>query len=318
MISQLIKKVLMVIPKLIVVSLILFFLINVLPGDAAMGMVADDASPEYYLELKEKMGLDKPAWQRYLEWLTGMLKGDFGKSFLSGTPVSQIISNRLPCTLELTLLSIIISIFIAVPVGILSAVKRNSPLDVGTSILSMIGVAMPSFWLGMLLIILFSLKLKWLPASGFVPISKGILLNLKKMILPSVAVGIAFTATVMRQTRSALLEVLGQDYVLTAHAKGLKEKVVIWKHALRNALIPVVTVVSMQIGRLIGGVIVTETVFVLPGMGNAISDAILSRDYPVVMGMIMVVASVVIFINMFVDILYLFIDPRISHNNKKG
>ncbi len=318
MIAQILKKILMVIPKLLVVSIILFILINVLPGDAAMGMVADDASPEYYLELKAKMGLDRPAVVRYFEWLVGMLHGDFGTSFISGLPVSEIIGQRLPCTLELTILAIIISIIIAIPIGILSAVKRNSPLDVGTSILSMIGVAMPSFWLGMLLIILFSLKLRLLPASGYVAPSKNILENLRKMIMPALAVGIAFTATVMRQTRSALLEVLGQDYVLTARAKGLKEKVVIWKHTLRNALIPVITVISMQIGRLIGGVIVTETVFVLPGMGNAIADAILSRDYPVVMGMIMVVASVVIFINMFVDVIYIFIDPRISHGSKRS
>jgi len=317
MIAQVIKKILAVIPKLLAISIILFFLINVLPGDAAMGMLSDDSSYEYYMQLKEKMGLDRPAVERYLDWLSGMLKGDFGKSLISGQPVAQRIAQRFPCTIELTVLAIIISMLIALPAGILSAVKRNSPLDVSSSIMSMVGVAVPSFWLGMLLIILFSLKLKWLPASGYVAISKGLFANLQKMILPAIAVGIAFTATVMRQTRSAMLEVLGKDYVLTARAKGLKERIVVWKHALRNALIPVITVISMQIGRLIGGVIVTETVFVLPGMGNAIADAILSRDYPVVMGMIMVVASIVVFINLFVDILYIFIDPRISHKRNR-
>ncbi len=317
MIAQVIKKILAVIPKLLAISIILFFLINVLPGDAAMGMLSDDSSYEYYMQLKEKMGLDRPAVERYLDWLSGMLKGDFGKSLISGQPVAQRIAQRFPYTIELTVLAIIISMLIALPAGILSAVKRNSPLDVSSSIMSMVGVAVPSFWLGMLLIILFSLKLKWLPASGYVAISKGLFANLQKMILPAIAVGIAFTATVMRQTRSAMLEVLGKDYVLTARAKGLKERIVVWKHALRNALIPVITVISMQIGRLIGGVIVTETVFVLPGMGNAIADAILSRDYPVVMGMIMVVASIVVFINLFVDILYIFIDPRISHKRNR-
>lgn len=318
MIAQIVRKILATIPKLLAISIILFFLVNVLPGDAATGMLPEDASYDYYLQLQQKMGLDRPAVERYFDWLFNMLKGDFGKSLISGQPVAQRISQRLPCTLELTLLAIIISLLIALPAGIIAAVKRNSPLDVSTSIFAMIGVAAPSFWLGMLLIILFSLKLKWLPASGFVPLSKGLLANLQRMILPAIAVGIAFAATVMRQTRSAMLEVLGKDYVLTARAKGLREHLVVWKHALRNALIPVITVISMQIGRLIGGVIVTETVFVLPGMGNAIADAILSRDYPVVMGMIMVVASIIVFINLIVDILYIFIDPRISHNRVRG
>ena len=163
----------------------------------------------------------------------------------------------------------------------------------------------------------FSLKLRWLPASGYVSPSLDLADNLHRMLLPAIAVGVAFTATVMRQTRSALLEVLNQDYMLTAHAKGLCERIVVWKHALRNALIPVITVISMQIGRLIGGVIVTETVFVLPGMGSAISEAILSRDYPIVMGLILVVASIVVLINMVVDVLYIFIDPRISHKSRR-
>ncbi|MBQ6480998.1 MAG: ABC transporter permease [Anaerolineaceae bacterium] len=317
MISQIVKKIIMTLPKLLVISIILFFLINILPGNAAMSMIADDSSADYYIQLQEKMGLNRPAAVRYWEWLTGMLHGDFGNSLINGQPVAERILQRLPCTLELTFLAIIISVLIAIPAGIISAVKRNSLLDISASIFSMVGVAMPSFWLGMLLIILFSLKLRLLPASGFVSISKGgLVANLRNLILPAVAVGVAFTATVMRQTRSALLEVLGQDYVLTAQAKGLKDRVVIWKHALRNALIPVITVISMQIGRLIGGVIVVESVFVLPGMGNAIADAIKARDYPIAMGMIMIVATSVVFINLLVDILYVFIDPRITHGKR--
>lgn len=313
MIAQIIKRILMVIPKLLAVSIILFFLINILPGDAATGMISNDTSVEYYEQLRKDMGLDRPAVVRYLSWVGGILKGDMGKSLINNQSVAERIAQRLPVTLELTFLAIIVSIVIAVPVGILSAVKRNSTVDVGASIFSMLGVAMPSFWLGMLLIMLFSLHLRILPASGYTPPSQSLLDNLRRMILPAISVGIGFTATVMRQTRSALLEVLGQDYVLTARAKGLRERIVIWKHALRNALVPVITVISMQIGRLIGGVIVIESVFVLPGMGSAISDAILSRDYPVVMGFILVVASVVVFVNMIVDVLYIFIDPRISH-----
>lgn len=316
MIPHIIKKLLSIIPTLLIVSMILFFLINVLPGDAALGMMSDDASPEYVEQLRAQMGLDKPALVRYGSWVWAMLNGDMGESLLSGQKVSERISQRLPVTLELTFLAMIVSVVVAVPSGIISAVRRNGPLDIGASVFSMIGVAMPSFWLGMLLIMLFSLHLGWLPASGYVPPSRDLAGNLQKMILPAVAVGVAFAATVMRQTRSALLEVLGQDYVMTARAKGLRERVVLWKHALRNALIPVITVISMQIGRLIGGVIVTETVFVLPGMGNAISSAILARDYPVVMGLIMVVAFVVIITNTLVDVLYIIVDPRISHNTK--
>lgn len=316
MIAQVIKRILSIVPKLIIISVILFFLINVLPGDAAMGMVADDASANYYEQLRVSMGLDKSAVTRYFEWIGGILRGNLGKSLINGQPVSQRIAQRLPVTMELTFLAMIVSVLVALPIGILSAVKRNSAMDVGASIFSMIGVAMPSFWLGMLMIMLFCLKLRLLPASGYVAPADDLGKNLQRMILPAVAVGISFAATVMRQTRSALLEVLGQDYVLTARAKGLRERIVIWKHALRNALIPVITVISMQIGRLIGGVIVTEAVFVLPGMGSAISDAILSRDYPMVMGLILVVATIVVLINLIVDVLYIFIDPRISHKSK--
>lgn len=317
MIAQVIKRILSVIPKLLAVSIILFFLINILPGDAAMSFISEESSQEYYEQLREEMGLDKPIIERYFNWLFDMLHGDMGNSLISSESVAKRISQRLPVTLELIFLSMIVSVIVAVPAGIISAVKRNSALDVGASFFSIIGVAMPSFWLGMLLIMLFSLTLKVLPASGFTPVAKGLGENLRRMILPAVAVGVAFAATVMRQTRSAMLEVLGQDYVTTARAKGLRETIVIAKHALRNALIPVITVISMQIGRLFGGVIVTETVFVLPGMGTAIQDAILSRDYPMVMGLIMVVACVVVFINMFVDVLYIFIDPRISHKSKR-
>lgn len=316
MFAQIARRVLSIIPKLLVVSVILFILINVLPGDAAMGVVPEDASYEYYLQLREDMGLDRPAVTRYLEWVGGILRGDFGKSLLDHQPVIERIKQRFPVTMELTFLAIIVSIVIAVPLGVISAVKRNSALDVGTSILSMIGVAVPSFWLGMLLVIFFCQVCKILPASGYIKPSKDLIENLQRMILPAISVGIGFTATVMRQTRSALLEVLNMDYILTARAKGLREKLVIWKHALRNALVPVVTVIGMQIGKLIGGVIVTESVFVLPGMGTAISSAILSRDYPVVMGFILVVAAMVVVVNMVVDVLYIFIDPRISKGEK--
>lgn len=316
MASMIAKKLLSIIPLLLLVSIILFVLINLLPGDAAMGMVTEGASEDYINRIRAEMGLDQPPVTRYFKWLGNILRGDFGKSLISNQQVSVKLAQRLPVTLEITLVAILISLVIAVPLGILSAVRRGSVFDMLGSFVSMLGIAMPSFWMGMLMVLLFSVTLNLLPASGFVPFAKDPIGNLRSIIMPAICIGVPFAATVMRQTRSALLEVMEQDYVTTAYAKGLKGRVVIWKHALRNALIPVVTVVTMQIGRLIGGAVVTETVFALPGVGREIVDAILSRDYPVVMGMILVVAALVVVTNALVDVLYILIDPRISTSSK--
>ncbi len=313
---MILKKVLSIIPLLLLVSVILFVLINLLPGDAAMGMVTEGASEDYVNRVRAEMGLDKPPVTRYFDWLIGIFRGDLGKSLISNQLVSVKIAQRLPVTLEITFVAMVISILIAVPLGILSAVRRGSIFDTIGSFVSMLGIAVPPFWLGMLLVLLFSVTLNALPASGFVSFAQDPLQNLRCVIMPAASIGVAFAATVMRQTRSALLEVMQQDYVTTAYAKGLKGRVVIWKHALRNALIPVVTVITMQIGRLIGGAVVTETVFALPGIGREIVDAILSRDYPVVMGMILVVAALVVVTNTLVDVLYILIDPRISTASK--
>lgn len=316
MIAHIVKKILAAIPILILVSIILFFLMNILPGDAAAGIANVDAGEEYVEQLREKMGLNRPVVVRYFDWVLSMLRGDFGTSLISGQSVMEKIQIRFPVTLEITLLAMIVSLLIALPAGIISAVRRNSPLDMAASVLSMIGVALPPFWLGMLLILVFSIILGWLPASGYVPFFKDPLQNLVRMVMPAVSIGAAFAATVMRQTRSSLLEVLDQDFIVTAKAKGLKSSAIIWNHALRNALIPVVTVIAMQVGRMLGGVVVCETVFAIPGIGREIVDGILSRDYPVVMGLIMSVATIVVLINTFIDIVYVIIDPRISHNSK--
>lgn len=308
-----VKKLLAMVPILFVVSVMLFVLVNVLPGDAAMGAATENTSQAYIERLRDEMGLNKPIAARYLDWVSGLLRGDMGKSLLTGRPVAQILVQRLPATVELTILAMTIAILVGMPAGVVSAVKRNSPLDVLTSIGAMVGAATPSFLLGIILILVFSLELGLLPASGYASLSKGLWPNLRTMILPALSVGVAFSATIMRQTRSALLEVLNQDYVMTARAKGLSESKTIVKHALRNSLIPVITVLAMQIGRLIGGAVVTESVFVLPGVGREIVDAILSRDFPVVMGLIMFVTAGVILINTLVDIVYIVLDPRISH-----
>ena len=310
--AKIIKKLLMMIPIVIMVSIILFLLLKALPGDAAMvagGEFAADADIE---AAREAMGLNKPLYVQYLDWLWGILHGDFGVSLLTGSPIVDKIVQRFPATMELAILSMIFAILIAVPLGIVSAVYRNSVWDTLSSILSVIGIAMPSFWLGMLLIILFALTLGWLPASGYTPFFEDPLKSLRYMILPAFSIGASFAATTMRQTRNALLEVLDQDYMMTAKAKGLPGHIIIWKHALRNALIPVVTVVAMQTGKLFGGAVIAETVFVIPGLGSEIVGSIMKRDFPTTMAMIMIVAVIVIFINTFIDILYGFIDPRVG------
>lgn len=318
MVSNIIKKLLSIIPLLLVISIVLFILINALPGDATMSLIGETADEEYVAQLREKMGLDKPVLLRYFSWLGDILHGDMGESLISSETVSEKIQMRLPITMEITLVSMLISVLIALPLGVLSAVKRGSWADTCGSVVSMLGVAMPSFWLGLLLVMYFAVNKGWLPASGFVSFSQDPVKNIRCIILPCLSIGFGFAATVMRQTRSSLLEVLQQDYIMTAQAKGLRERGVIWKHAMRNALIPVLTVTAMQVGRLIGGAVVTEAVFAIPGMGSAIVSSILNRDYPVAMGMIMVVATIVVLINTFVDVLYILIDPRVSIKSAKG
>ena len=318
MLFSILKKILTAIPVLLVVSIVLFLLLNVMPGDAADSMSTMDATADEVEALRESLGLHDPMYIQYLRWLKNVLKGDFGISFLNGASVTEKIVTRLPVTLELTLLAMLIAVAIALPMGVLSATHRNSAIDAIASFISMIGVAVPHFWLAMMLIIIFSVNLHWLPASGFTPISQGLGKNLIKMIMPAFSVGLGFAATVMRQTRSNMIDVLGTDYISTAKAKGMSKSVVVWKHGVRNALIPVITVIGMQTGRLFGGAIVVETLFGLPGIGTAIVQSIFSRDYQMTMGCVMMVAVIIILINTIVDILYVIIDPRVRTTRKSG
>ena len=314
MVGKKIKKLLMMIPIILVVSIILFFLLKALPGDAALMRGGETMAQEDIEILRESMGLNDPLYVQYFRWLGGMLKGDFGVSFMTGSSISDKIAQRLPATMELALLATFFAILIGLPLGIVSAVYRNSPLDYTTSVFSVAGISIPGFWLSMLLIMLLSLKLGWLPSSGYVPFFEDPLKSMKLMIMPAIGIGASLAGTITRQTRNAVLEVLDQDYMMTAKAKGLPGHVMIWKHALRNALIPVVTVVAMQIGKLFGGAVISETLFLIPGLGSEIVNSIMARDYPVTMGMIMVVAVIIIFINTFIDIIYGFIDPRVGRS----
>lgn len=316
MIVSILKKIAMVVPILIIVSALLFVLLDLLPGDAADAQASLDATAEEVAALRERLGLNRSVIERYGDWLLSVCQGDFGESFINGASVSEKIAQRLPVTLELTMLSMFIAILTAIPLAVLAATHRNGWIDTLSSMLSTVGLSAPHFWLGMLMVLLFSVRLGWLPTSGYVPIRTDLGENLVHMLMPAFTIGFSFSATIMRQTRSAVLDVLNQEYICTAKAKGLPGNKIVWKHAFKNALIPVVTVLGMQMGRLFGGAVVMETLFAIPGLGRAIVDSIFSRDYQVTLGCIMVVAILIIIINTAVDILYVIIDPRISHGAK--
>ena len=317
MLSSILRKIILTIPLLLLVSIIMFTVINMLPGNAAMVMLADiGGSVEQLQDLEAELGLDQPVYVQYLNWLKGFLQGNLGKSILTSQPVIKRIQERLPVTLELILFSLGLAIIIGIPSGILCAVKRNKPIDYILSTISMIGVGMPQFWLGILFVLLFSVKLGLLPASGFTKFSVDAAKNLKVMLMPSVTLALSLAAPITRQTRSAMLDTLNQDYILTAKAKGQSSARIYMVHALRNALVPVITAITSQINSMIGGVFVIETLFLLPGMGKSMVDAIFQRDYPIVMGIAMVVVICIVIINLLTDIAYIFIDPRISLDKK--
>ena len=317
MLNSILRKILLTIPLLLLVSIIMFTVINMLPGNAAMVMLADiGGSVEQLQDLEAELGLDQPVYVQYFNWLKGFVQGNLGTSILTSQPVAKRIQERLPVTLELIAFSLGLAILIGIPSGILCAVKRNKPIDYILSTVSMIGVGMPQFWLGILFVLLFSVKLRWLPASGFTKFRVDAAKNLKVMLMPSVTLALSLAAPITRQTRSAMLDTLNQDYILTAKAKGQSSAKIYMVHALRNALVPVITAITSQINSMIGGVFVIETLFLLPGMGKSMVDAIFQRDYPIVMGVAMIVVICIVIINLLTDIAYIFIDPRISLDKK--
>ena len=292
--------------------MVCFSLINLIPGDPATVILGPEASEQAKEQMRERLGLDKPIVVQYVDWLGGVLHGDLGKSLVDGTPVSQLILQRLPVTLELALGTFLVSLTIAVVAGILSASKRGTWVDYVSTGFALGGISIPHFWLGMMFIIIFAVYLGWLPASGYVPFFEDPAANIAVMILPILATGLRESAELMRMLRSSLLEELGSDYVRTAFSKGLSRRVVVIRHAVRNALIPFVTASGLQIAALLGGLVVTEQVFQLPGVGRLIVESILERDYTVVQGAVLTVTVIVILINVLVDLLYAVIDPRIA------
>lgn len=333
MVSYIIRRLLMLIPVLVGMSIIVFSIIHAIPGDPAETILGDKASEESKEALREELGLNKPIYVQYFTYMGRLLQGDLGNSIRTNTPIVQEIGPYLAATLELTMFSMAIAIFIGVNAGILSAWKQNSLFDYASMIVALIGVSMPIFWLGLMEQWIFALELKWLPSLGRMnardPLEAITHLYLidamlsgrwdqvwtvtKHLILPGIALGTIPMAIIARMTRSSMLEVLRSDYIRTARAKGLNQLPVVYKHALKNALIPVVTVIGLQTGLLLGGAVLTETIFAWPGVGRYIFEAISFRDYPVIQSGILIIAVIFVLINLIVDLLYALIDPRINY-----
>ncbi len=304
MLRFIMRRILMMIPVLLGISLIIFTMLYFTPGDAADMILGDSATVQEKQMLRKQLKLDEPFHIRYLDYMTNViLRGDLGTSYTTKRPVSKELLDRFPTTLKLASMGVLLSIIIGVTAGIVSATRQYSIFDSFATGISLFGVSVPNFWLGLMLILTFSVHLRWLPPSGFK--------SPKYWILPVISLGVNSAATVMRMTRSSMLEVIRQDYIRTARAKGQRESVVIWRHALTNALIPIITVVGLQFGRLLGGAVLTESVFSISGIGKLMVDAIKLRNFPLVQGGVLFIAFIMSIVNLMVDILYAFADPRI-------
>jgi peptide/nickel transport system permease protein len=306
------RRLLTLVATLIGASLIIFLVLDALPGNAAQTLMGADASADAVRALTVKLGLDQPLTYRYVHWISGMLVGDLGNSYAYGTPVAGLIGERLMLTIPLALMSMALTVVLALAAGIYTAANHNRLGDVGVMALTQFGIALPNFWFAILLILLFAVKLQWLSAGGFAGWDEGVLAGMKSLLLPAVSLAVVQAAILARVTRSAVLEVLREDFVRTARAKGLSRRQVLWKHVLRNAMIPVMTVMGLQFANLLAGTIVIENVFYLPGLGRLIFQSIANRDLIVVRNCVMLLAAMVVIVNFVVDVLYAVVDPRIK------
>jgi len=303
------------VPVLLIVTMVAFAVTMMLPGDPALAILGVERAKDEvaYQALREELGLDRPLPVQYVSWLGRLAQGDLGKSAINNQPVVDALRQRLPITIELGVLSMLFSVVIAVPFGIYAALRRDTIADLFASIAALAGVAMPSFWLGILLIYLFTLDWGLLPASGYVPFRDDPVDHLKHLAMPVFVLSVESIGGLQRQVRSALLDVIEQDYIRTARAKGLAANSVVWTHALRNALIPVVTIVGLRVARLLGGAAIVETVFAIPGIGRLAVESIFNRDFPVIQAIVLVTALAVLLSNLLTDLVYGFLDPRIRH-----
>ena len=304
------------VPVLAVVGVVVFVLIHVAPGDPAAVMAGNEATTERIEQLRREMGLDRPLQEQFWSWATRAVRGDLGRSFFLNQPVLESLVQRMEPTGLLTLYSLIFSIIIGLPAGIIAAMRRNSWIDRMTMVVALGGVCIPSFWLGILMILLFAVWLRWLPAAGYVPFTEDPLENFRYLVMPAFSLGLQSAALLARVVRSSMLEVLREDYVRTARAKGLHERIVLVRHALPNAMIPALTVIGNSMGTLLGGAVVTEAVFNTPGVGRLVVQSVLRRDFPVIQGAVLAIAAVYVLVNLAVDIAYVIVDPRIREGSR--
>ena len=317
--SYIFKRILVAIPTLLIISFMIFSLLYITPGDPVLLMLGSgdtqSVSQEQYDAVRAELGLDKPFFERYMDFITGAVTGDLGTSYITGEDVFDTVMMRMPATLILTVTSVLVGLLVAVPLGILAAVKHNSIWDSIATFLATIGVSLPKFWFGLVLIIYLSLRLKIFPSQGIAYIDRdGLGAFLSHLFLPAVSLGLGLAATQTRMIRSSMLEVLNQDYIRFAKSKGFKDKIVIIRHAFKNAMIPVVTVLGSEIGALLGGAVVTETIFSWPGVGRLAMNSIARRDYPMIQGNTLILCAIFLLINLFVDIIYAWLNPRIRLN----
>jgi peptide/nickel transport system permease protein len=311
MLNFLLKRLTAIVPTIFFVTLIIFGLQQLLPGDPAVALAGEDQDPAVIAYLHKKMHLDEPLPLRYAYWVGAVLHGDLGESLRIQQPVRALIAQKLPVTIELAALAMLIALVIGIPAGVVSAVAKNTAWDYAANLFALWGLSTPNFWLGILMIMLFSVSLGWLPASGYVSPFDDLKGNLAAMIMPAFVLGNAIAAVLMRHTRSAMLQVLNADYVRTARAKGLRERSVVLKHALRNALTPIITLGALEFGTLLSGAVLTEQVFSIPGFGKLIVDAVFNRDYAVVQGVVLFTSSVYIVLNLLADLAYFYVNPRL-------
>lgn len=313
MTRYIVRRVVQLVPVLLFISAIVFFIFRIIPGDPAAVALGEGADAQSLAALRQQLGLDQPLYVQYVQWLTHALRGDLGQSIINHQPVTALVLQKLPATLELTVFSVLLALLIALPTGILAAVRRGTWLDLLARVSALAGFCMPRYWLGILLILLFAVRARWLPAAGYVSLSENPGANLRYVLLPTLSIGLSLAAVLMRFLRSSLLDVISQDYIRTARAKGMGPRAILIGHALKNSLIPLVTVVGLEFGNLLGGQVVVEQIFDWPGVGWLMLQSIDQRDYAVVQGAVLVIATGFVITNLLVDVAYAYLDPRIHY-----
>jgi len=314
MIKLILRRVIVAIPTLILVSIIVFALQKLLPGDPVLTLAGEERDPAVLDYLREKYHLNDPMPVQYVAWVKQVLTGDLGKSLRTDVPVTELIAQKLPVTLQLAAMAMVLALIVGIPTGILAAVRKGKLTEYGANVAALSGMSIPNFWLGIILIMVVSVQLRWLPASGYVSPSEDFWLSMKTMLMPAIVLSTSLAAYLMRHTRSSMLEALGADYVRTARAKGVSPRNVVLRHALRNALMPIITLVTLLFGELLAGAVLTEQVFTIPGFGKLVVDAVFNRDYAVVQGVVLCVAVGFIAMNLLADILYIVVNPRLRHS----